>query len=93
MHTSNYMAQVKICQVCILISMYNETKILKQFGRNVKAERIRKGYSQESFAEKANLGREYISKIERGQANMSIKKIVNLANFLESDLKDILRFD
>lgn len=49
---SNYIAQEKFCQVCILICMYNETEILKQFGRNIKAERIRKGYTQESFAEK-----------------------------------------
>ena len=28
--------------------MYNQSEILKQFGRNVKAERIRKGYSQET---------------------------------------------
>ena len=88
----NYMAQVKNCQVCILICMYDETKILKQFGRNIKAERIRRGYTQESFAEKTGFGREYISKIERGLENMSLKKIVNLANFLEADLKDILRF-
>lgn len=67
-------------------------KILKQFGRNIKAERIRKGYTQEEFAEKTGLGREYISKIERGLANMSLNKIVNLANFLDADLEDILRF-
>lgn len=86
------MAQVKNCQVCILIYMYNATNILKQFGRNVKAERIRRGYTQEAFAEKMDVNREYISKIERGLENMSLKKIVNLANFLEADLKDILRF-
>ncbi|MBS5802247.1 MAG: helix-turn-helix transcriptional regulator [Brachyspira sp.] len=72
--------------------MYDATKILKQFGRNIKAQRIRKGYTQEEFAEKTGLGREYISKIERGLANMSLKKIVNLANFLDADLEDILRF-
>ena len=72
--------------------MYNATNILKQFGRNVKAERIRRGYTQEAFAEKMDVNREYISKIERGLENMSLKKIVNLANFLEADLKDILRF-
>ena len=89
---SNYIAQEKFCQVCILICMYNETDILKQFGRNIKAERIRKGYTQESFAEKMNVNREYISKIERGLVNMSLKKLVSLTNFLEADLKDILRF-
>lgn len=35
--------------------MYNEQDILKQFGRNVKAERVRQGYSQEALAEKSEL--------------------------------------
>lgn len=72
--------------------MYNGTEILKQFGRNVKAERIRKGLTQEALAEKIGVNREYISKIERGNANMSLKKIVNLTNFIGADIKDILKF-
>lgn len=72
--------------------MYNGTEILKQFGRNVKAERIRKGLTQEALAEKIGVNREYISKIERGTANMSLKKIVNLTNFIDADIKDILKF-
>lgn len=76
----------------IFISMYNETKILKQFGRNIKAERIRKGYTQESLAAKMNLNREFISRVERGLENMSLKKIVNLANYIEADINDILKF-
>lgn len=35
---------------------------------------------------------QYISRIERGLANMSLKKIVELTNYLGADLKDILRF-
>ena len=72
--------------------MYNGTEILKQFGRNVKAERIRKGLTQEALAEKIGVNREYISKIERGTANMSLKKIVNLTNFIGADIKHILKF-
>lgn len=72
--------------------MYNGTEILKQFGRNVKAERIRKGLTQEALAEKIGVNREYISKIERGTANMSLKKIVSLTNFIGANIKDILKF-
>lgn len=72
--------------------MYNETEILKQFGRNVKAERVRQGYSQESLAEKMNVNREYISRIERGMQNMSLMKITVLANYLETDIHNLLRF-
>lgn len=72
--------------------MYDEVQTLKQFGRNVKAERVRKGYSQEQLAEKMGVNREYISRIERGLQNMSILKIVELTNFLEADIHDLLKF-
>ena len=72
--------------------MYNELEILKQFGRNVKAERIRLGYSQESLAEKIGVNREYISRIERGTQNMSLAKITALANYMESNIDNLLRF-
>ncbi len=72
--------------------MYNEKEILKQFGRNVKAERVRLGYSQEALAEKMGVNREFISRIERGIQNMSLVKITVLANYLETDLCNLLRF-
>lgn len=72
--------------------MYNEIEILIQLGRNVKAERTRKGYSQEIFAEKLGVNREYVSRIERGIQNLSVKKIVVLANILDININDLLRF-
>lgn len=72
--------------------MYNENDILKQFGRNVKAERVRKGLSQESLSEKMGVNREYISRIERGLQNMSLMKVTVLANFLETDINNLLNF-
>ena len=72
--------------------MYNELEILKQFGRNVKAERIRLGYWQESLAEKIGVNREYISRIERGTQNMSLAKITALANYMETNIDNLLRF-
>lgn len=72
--------------------MYIPIEIIKQFGRNVKAERSRIGLSQETLAGKMNVNPQYISKIERGLQNMSLKKIVELTNCLGAELKDILRF-
>ncbi len=72
--------------------MHDGKEILKQFGRNVKAERIRHGYSQENLAEKMGVNREYISRIERGIQNMSLLKITSLANYLETNLQNLLRF-
>ncbi len=72
--------------------MYIPVNIVEQFGRNVKAERSRIGLSQEDLAEKMGVNSQYISRIECGRANMSLKKIVELTNFLGVDIKDILRF-
>lgn len=72
--------------------MYDKKEILKQFGRNIKAERVRRGYTQESLAEKMNVNREYISRIERGIQNMSLIKITDLANYLETDIENLLKF-
>ena len=72
--------------------MYNDKEILKQFGRNVKAERVRLGYSQENLAEKMGVNREFISRIERGLQNMSLLKITELANYLNADFHDLLKF-
>lgn len=72
--------------------MYNRDDILKQFGLNVKAERVRKGLTQEAFAEKMDKDRTFVSRVECGRMNMSLKKIVELTNHLDADLKDILRF-
>ena len=73
--------------------MYNDDELLKQLGRNIKAERVRKGYTQEYFAEVLGVTREYLSRIERGQENMSILKIHNLANNLETSINNLLRFE
>ncbi|MBO6087825.1 helix-turn-helix transcriptional regulator [bacterium] len=72
--------------------MYVETELLKQLGRNIKAERVRKGYTQESFAEIIGVSREYISRIERGQENMSVLRILKIANNLKTDINNLLRF-
>lgn len=72
--------------------MYKDNDLLKQLGLNIKAERVRKGYTQEFFAEKLGVSREYISRIERGRENLSILKILNIANFLDSHINNILRF-
>lgn len=72
--------------------IYNANDLLKQLGRNIRAERVRKGYTQEAFAEKAGVSREYISRIERGQENMSVLKILNMAEILGTDIRNLLLF-
>jgi len=72
--------------------MIDENKILKQLGLNIKAERVRKGLTQENLAEIMDVSREYISTIERGLENMSMRKIVQMANRLGVEIHDLLKF-
>ncbi len=57
--------------------------ILKEFGRNLKAERNRAGLSQEELAEKIGLSYgQVVGKIERGEANTSLTVIVGIMEAL-----------
>ena len=57
--------------------------IIEVFSSNVRFYRMKLRLSQEALAEKANLHRTYISDIERGQRNVSLENIYNIAVALE----------
>jgi transcriptional regulator with XRE-family HTH domain len=52
------------------------------FGRRVHELRIERGFSQERLAELANLHRNYIGGVERGERNLGLLNIVQLAHAL-----------
>lgn len=60
----------------------SETKLLKQLGNNIRAERQKIGLSQEALADKADLDRSYVGGVERGERNVSLINIVRLARAL-----------
>jgi transcriptional regulator with XRE-family HTH domain len=67
-------------------------ELLKQFGRNIRAERVRKGYTQETFGELLGVTPSYTGKIERGEQNMSIGKILEIAQALNIHISELLKF-
>lgn len=73
--------------------MLNYVDVLKKIGLNFRVARIKKSLSQEKFAELANVHTNYIGKVERGEQNLTIKKVVSLANSLEIPLNNILKID
>lgn len=70
----------------------NKESLLKKFGKNVKIERIKKDLTQEQFAEILDVNSNYIACIECGRQNMSLGKILELANALEVDIENLLKF-
>ena len=64
--------------------MTSEEEIqLKTLGEILRKYRIEKGFSQESFSEKTQLDRTYISGLERGKRNPSYLIIKRIAKVLE----------
>lgn len=69
----------------------NKQTVLKKISKNIQQIRKEKGYTQESFAEKMNVSWSYVSKLESGILNLSLGKIVELADYLEVDVKILLK--
>ena len=61
-------------------------KNLYLIGQTIKIYRRNLNLSQEELAFKANLDRTYISKLEQGQMNATIKSLTKIANALEINI-------
>jgi transcriptional regulator with XRE-family HTH domain len=70
----------------------DKKELLKKFGKNVKIERIKKDLTQEQFAEILGVSANYIAYIENGRQNMSLGKILELANTFNIDIRKLLNF-
>jgi len=64
--------------------------IQKKFGDKLRELRKQKGLSQEDLASKSGLHRTYISDIERGSRNLSLKNIDKIAKALGLPTKSLL---
>jgi transcriptional regulator with XRE-family HTH domain len=63
--------------------------ILVRFGKRVRERREAKGLSQEAFAAAAGLDRTYISGIERGKRNLSLRNIEIIARALGTSISEL----
>ena len=72
-----------------LISMTTDERIVA-FGRQVREVRKAKGISQEKLAELAGIDRSYMGNIERGEKNVTLKKVYEICDALDIDIKDLV---
>lgn len=63
--------------------MHNSDLVKRQFGERLRTLRKERQLSQEDFAELTQLHRTYIGGIERGERNVSLLNIVQIARALE----------
>ena len=60
-------------------------------GENVRKVRLKRGLTQERFAEKSGFSQQYLSSLENGRRNPSIVTIYELATALGVSHLDLLR--
>lgn len=65
---------------------------LEILGQNIAKYRQAKNLSQEKLAEIVDLSREYITRVERGQKNISLKKLFAITDALEVNFCDLTNF-
>lgn len=58
--------------------------VLRRFGEAIRAERRRQGISQEQLALLSDLNRTYMGGVERGEENISLVKIVQITDVLQT---------
>lgn len=54
-------------------------ELQKAFGQRVRQLRLRKGYSQEAFADRCGVHRTFMGTIERGETNLSLQNLARIA--------------
>ena len=64
--------------------------LLSRFGKNLRTVRKEKGYSLERLSELSGLDYSYISSVERGLKNISLKSIEKLARGMSVPVEELL---
>ena len=67
----------------------HQDDIRHRFGARVRQLRTERGWSQEAFADRAQLHRTYVGAIERGEQNLSLQNIERLAATLGISLAEL----
>lgn len=68
------------------------TNITEKLGQKIRVERMKRKMSQEKLAELAELNRNFIGMVERGESNITVKNLENISKAFEMDIKDLFSF-
>ena len=70
-------------------TIYEDKSASQKFGQVIKALRKKRQFTQEDLSEKSDIGVQYISKIENGEANPTLKVIRVIAIALDAALPEL----
>ncbi len=65
---------------------------MQKLGLKIRIERQKQKISQEKLAELANLNRNFVGMIERGETNVTVKNLENIANALNIPIQELFNF-
>ena len=83
----------RILSICNYIVM-DRDKILAKFGKNLRAERNRAGYSQDGLADAIGIcAGKHIGTIERGETNPTLTTIIAIMKVLKIDFAKLYNID
>lgn len=68
-----------------------EGDLQRTFGRNLRAYRLARGFSQEAFAEVIGVHRTYMGGVERGERNLTLRSVERIAERLEVPPLELLQ--
>lgn len=72
--------------------MDSEKEIYIKLGQNIRKFRLSKGLSQEKLSELLDANSKFIGHVERVERYISLKKLIQLSNILETSLEELFRF-
>ena len=63
--------------------------VKKKLGKNIKKLRLQNGLTQEDLSLELNLDWSYIGKVENAKMNITIDKIIQIADFFKVSVKNL----
>ncbi|PWL77637.1 transcriptional regulator [Candidatus Gastranaerophilales bacterium] len=72
--------------------MNNKTTKILQLGRNIFTKRKEKGFSQNQLAEKLDISREHLAKIETAKRCVSLGLLIDISEVLNVPVRDFFDF-
>jgi transcriptional regulator with XRE-family HTH domain len=65
--------------------------IQKRIGDHIRALRLKKGWSQDVFADRSGLNRAHVGEIERGESNVTIQTLKIIADTLDVRIVELVK--
>ena len=66
------------------------TKLSVEIGQLIRKQRTQQGITQESLALQCGIDRSYMWRIERGEVNLTVEKLYEIASVLGASAKELL---